>query len=161
MNFEYEWNKEDFKKELTRKRLVPNIAFLLFGIIIYAYIMSFGIKSKMFDNKIILIISLIFIAILVLILFVSTKLFVFISLKKNEKNNPYGVYKVNLNKDSIIVEVNNNVIQYKYSEIIKYKKRKNYLFVRTKEDKIGLIFKRNVIKNNNYNELIKYIESVR
>ncbi len=158
MILEYEWNEKDLKKELNKKRLIPNIMFLIIGIILYVYVMFFGIKSELFDNKVILIYGIIYTVILGLALFISTKLYVLISLKKNKKNNSYGLYKVNIDDSHIIVEINDNKIEYKYKDIIKYKKKKNYIYIRTIEDKIGLVFKKNVLGNDAYERLNKYLE---
>ena len=44
-----------------------------------------------------------------------------------------------------------------YGNITMFKKRKKYFFLKTKEDKIGLIFKRNVIGSDNYYKLLELL----
>lgn len=161
MSLEYEWNKEDLKKELIKNRSKANLVFVLLAIFLYIFLMYNGLVSKVFDNKIILLYGLVYLSIICLILFISTKLYVFMSLRKNDKktNKAYGLYKVVLDDNSLNLSINNTNVSYNYKDITKYKKRKNYLFVCTKEDKIGIIFKKKVIGNDKYLELIKYLDN--
>lgn len=161
MSLEYEWNKEDLKKELIKNRSKANLVFVLLAIFLYIFLMYNGLVSKVFDNKIILLYGLVYLSVICLILFISTKLYVFMSLRKNDKktNKAYGLYKVVLDDNSLNLSINNTNVSYNYKDITKYKKRKNYLFICTKEDKIGIIFKKKVIGNDKYLELIKYLDN--
>ena len=160
MSFEYEWNKEDLKKELINKRKRANVIFFILGILMYIYFTYYAIISKMFDNKYIFAFGLGYVSILGAVLLISTKLYISYSLKKNDKktSNAYGIYKVVLNDDSINVSVNDININYKYSDISKFKKNKKQFFICTKDDKIGLLFKKKVIGAEKYKELLEYIE---
>lgn len=159
MSFEYNWDKEDLKKELIRKRFLSNIILFIVGILLYIYFVSEGLKLEYFDNKVIYIYGIIFVVFLIIFLFLSTKLYVFLSLRKNDKdtNCAYGTYKVRADNSKIIVKINNQSIEYNYGNITMFKKRKKYFFLKTKEDKIGLIFKRNVIGSDNYYKLLELL----
>lgn len=161
MNLEYKWTKEDLKKELLNKRYKTNIIFLIMGILLYIWLMYDGIKSELFDNIIIFIGGVIFTFILALVLFITTKVYVSLSIKKNDRNTnkAYGLYKLNLDDKKIMVTINNEVIEYEYKDIIKVKKRRHSFFIRTKDDKIGLLFKENMLGKENYNKALSYITS--
>lgn len=161
MNLEYKWTKEDLKKELLNKRYKTNIIFLIMGILLYIWLMYDGIKSELFDNIIIFIGGVIFTFILALVLFITTKVYVSLSIKKNDRNTnkAYGLYKLVLDDKKIMVTINNEVIKYEYKDIIKVKKRKHSFFIRTKDDKIGLLFKENMLGKENYNKVLSYITS--
>ena len=162
MKFEYNWTKDDLKKELLERRKITNIIFLIIGILLYIYVMYTGIVSNIFDNKIILLYGLIYTLILSIILFITTKLYVLYSIKKNDRNTnkAYGVYKVVLDENSITVSINNDKISYKYKDITKFKQRKNSFFIRTKEDKIGLRFNDKVLNKEDYDKLLEYMKQV-
>ena len=160
MNFEYEWTREDLKKDLTNRRYRSNIIYLIIAIVLYIYFMWNGITSDVFDTKKILIYGLIYIAVVMAFLFIITKIYVAYSLKKNDKktNKAYGTYHISLDDDSVSVKINKEVISYKYKDIDKKIKKKNSYFINTKADRIGLLFKRELLKDN-YDELVKTIES--
>lgn len=160
MNLKYNWTKEDLKKELTDKRMKTNTIFLILGILLYIYLMYGGIKSGVFDNKIILLYGLIYTCVLAIVLFVSAKIYVYLSLKKNDKdtNKAYGMYEIVLDDNSINVSINNEKVSYNYKDITKLKEKRNSFFIRTKKDKIGLIFKQKVIGKEDYNKLLSYIK---
>ncbi len=159
MSFEYEWTRKDLKKELISKRYNTNIFFLILGILLYVWYLYDGIKSEAFDNFVILIGGVIYTAVLMLILFLLTRLYVYISLRKNDKrtSKAYGTYHVNLTDEDITVTINDEKVSYKYKDIIKLKKRKHYFFIRTNEDKIGLTFKEKVMGKENYAKIINFI----
>ena len=102
------------------------------------------------------------ICILCLILFITTKLYVLYSIKKNDKktNKAYGKYKIVLDKNSITVSINNDKISYKYKDIYKFKQKKHSFFIRTKEDKIGLRFNDKLLNKEDYDKLLDYIKQV-
>lgn len=160
MNIEYNWGKEDLKKELKDSRNKANFKFLIFGILAFLYFTYYAIKSDACDNKVILMYAVIYLFILCLILVVTTKIYVLFSLRKNDKktNKAYGTYKIKLDEKFITVSINNQVIKYNYSDIYKFKIRKRYFFINTKEDKIGLTFKKNVIGKEEYDKMLEYIK---
>lgn len=162
MKFEYNWTKDDLKKELLERRKITNIIFLIIGILLYIYVMYTGIVSNIFDNKIILLYGLIYTLILSIILFITTKLYVLYSIKKNDRNTnkAYGVYKVVLDENSITVSINNDKISYKYKDITKFKQSKHSFYIRTKEDKIGLRFNDKVLNKEDYDKLLEYMKQV-
>lgn len=162
MKFEYNWTKDDLKKELLRRRKTSNIVFLIIGILLYFYVMYSGIVSSLFDNKIILLYGLIYTLILCVILFITTKLYVYLNIKRNSKktDNAYGKYIVKLDKNSIEVSINNRKIKYNYKDITKFKQRKHSFFIRTKDDKIGLRFNDKLLNKEDYDKLLEHIKQV-
>lgn len=159
MNKEYNWGREDLKKELYKKRKKFNIICFIIVVICYLLYISQAIKMKAFDNKWLLVLGLIFITIVLIVLRLSTKLYVFISLKRNDKrtNKAYGKYIISTNEDSISVSINNQNITYKYSDIYKFKKKKDMFFINTSNDKIGLTFKKDMLGSEDYNKLLVLI----
>ena len=137
-----------------------NIIFLLISIALYLLVMWSGLTSDAFDTKKILLYGLVYVVVIMAFLFVVTKIYVAYSLKKNDKktNKAYGTYHVSLTDDSISVKINDEEITYRYQDIDKRKKRKNKYFINTKEDKLGLLFKRNLFKDD-YDKLVSTIES--
>jgi hypothetical protein len=95
-----------------------------------------------------------------LVIFVSSKIYVASALKKNDKNTgkAYGTYHVELTDETISVTINDQVISYKYKDIYKKKKNKNSFFINTKEDKIGLLFTKDLL-DDNFDKLVNYVES--
>lgn len=161
MCLEYTWTKENLKRDLISKRYKTNIIFLVMGILLYIWLMYDGIKSDSFDNLVIFIGGIIFTFILALILFVSAKIYVEFSLRKNDRNTnkAYGLYKLVLDDKSVKVKVNNEVIEYAYSDIVKLKKKRHGFFIRTKSDKIGLLFQEKILGYDNYNRVLSYISN--
>lgn len=161
MCLEYKWTKENLKQELMSRRFKTNIIFLIMGILLYIWLMYDGIKSALFDNLIIFIGGVVFTFILALILFISTKIYVGFSIRKNDRNTnkAYGLYKLVLDDKIIKVTINNEVIEYHYSDIIKFKRKRHHFFIRTKSDKIGLVFQEKILGRDNYNRVLSYISN--
>lgn len=159
MKYEYEWNKSDLKKELKKRRTKTNIVFLILGILMYLYFIYYPLTSKMFDKKYLLAYGLGYLSCLLLLILIFTKIYVHISLKKNDKNTnkAYGTYIVEVNDNSISVSINNISVKYDYKDIVVFKKKKDRFFIRTNDDKVGLVFKKNVIGEENYNKTLEYV----
>ena len=160
MSFEYKWTRDDLKKELMSRQYKNNVFYLVVAIGLYLLIMWSGISSDAFDTKKILLYGLVYVVIIMIFLFVVTKIYVAYSLKKNDKktNKAYGTYHVFLTDDDITVKINDEVISYKYKDIDKKRKKKNTYFINTREDKLGLLFKRSLLKDD-YDKLVDMIES--
>ncbi len=161
MIFEYTWQRKELKKELIKRRYNTNIIFLILGIVLYVLFTLEAIKSNLFDKLVLLIGGVIFTLILALVLFITTKIYVFLSLKKNDKDthNAYGKYKIELTASKMIVSLNDNqIIEYDYKDIVKVKRKKDSLFIATKQDKLGLIFKKHILGSQNYNQLLTFID---
>lgn len=159
MNIEFEWKKEDLKKELYNKRKKFNIVFLIVGILLYLYFIYYPLTSSMFDKKYLLAYGLAYLASLLLLIYVFTKIYVFISLRKNDKNTnkAYGLYRINIDNNSINVSINDLNYNYNLKDVI-LRKKNNYFVIYTKEDKIGLTFKKSILKEK-YNEVLNIIEN--
>ena len=161
MNKEYNWEREDLKKELLKKRKKFNIICFIIIVGIYLLYISQAIQMKAFDNKWLLVIGLIFLTVVITILHYSTKLYVFINLRRNDKktNKAYGIYKIDANNEYISVSINEQNITYKYSDINKFKKKKDMFFINTNNDKIGLIFKKDMLGSEDYKKLLELVSS--
>lgn len=160
MTFEYNWSRDDLKKELINKRYKTNFIYLIIGVMLYILFMYKAIMSELFDKLIILIGGVIFTAVFMLVLFIATKIYVLISLRKNDRmtNKAYGTYHISLNDSGIIVSINDTVINYNYQDIIKFQKKKHSFFIRTREDKVGLLFKEHVIGKDNYRQILEHVQ---
>ncbi len=159
MSFEYEWTRDNLKEELIKKRYKTNTIFLIMGILLYIFFIYDALKSKLFDKLIITIIGVFFIITIMLLMFIFTRIYVAICLKKNDKdtNKAYGTYKVSLDDETVKVSINDDVIAYKYKDIVKFKKSKHQFFICTADDKLGLLFKESVVGKDNYQKLLSKI----
>ena len=160
MKFEYEWSKEDLKKELIKKRKKTNITFFIIGIVLYLFVIYYPITSDMFDKKYLLTYGIGYVSALLFLILFFNKIYVLISLRKNDKdtNKAYGLYMIDLDNKKIKVSINDLVVEYDYKDITVLKKKKDRFFIRTKEDKIGLVFKEKVIGEDNYKKMLEIIE---
>ena len=68
MNKEYNWGREDLKKELFKKRKKFNIICFIIIVLIYLLYISQAITMKAFDNKWLLVFALIFLTVVIAIL---------------------------------------------------------------------------------------------
>jgi len=161
MKLEYEWSREDLKKKLKKKRQIPNLVLLVLGVALYFYVTYYGIMWAYFDTWIILVGFLIYFTLLLIIVRISTWVFVFSRLRGNDKKtqNAYGTYYIELNDETISSKINDIDITYKWEDISKFKKNKKQFFVATKKDKLGLLFTKEVIKEDEYNKLLSFVES--
>ncbi len=161
MKLEYVWTRDDLKKELISKRYNTNLIFLIIGIIAYILFMYNAIVSELFDRLVILIGGLVFACFLMIVLYFTTKIYVMISLRKNDKdtNKAYGTYKVQLSDKSLKVTINDNQIEYNYQDIIKLKRKRHEFFICTQKDKLGLIFKEKVMGKDNYQQVFDIVSS--
>lgn len=158
MKFEYNWTRNDLKKDLRKRRLLSNIILFVLAIVIYIYIMYNGIESNLFDNTKIYLGILLFSIVTVVFLAIFNEIYVCFSLLKNDRNTnyAYGKYKVELT-DKIRVQIKKDIIEYNYNDIKKFKHNKNIIFINTNKDKMGLIFKRKVIGDKNFDKMTKIL----
>lgn len=160
MNLEYTWTRDDLKEKLHKMRRIPNAIFLLLGISFYLFYTWTGLTEEVFDAKVILLGFIIYFMGILLLLLLSTKVYVFLNLRRNDKNtaNAYGTYYVNVDESGIESEINDEKIAYKWKDISKFKKSRNSFFIATKKDRLGLLFDKNYIDEENYNKLLKFVE---
>ena len=160
MNKEYNWGREDLKKELYNKRKRFNIICFIVIMVIYILYIWQAIKMNTFDNKWLLVLGLLFISLVLAILHYSAKLYVFINLRRNDKKTKkaYGKYIVNATEDTISVSVNDQNITYKYSDINKFRMKKDMFFISTSSDKLGLTFKKSMLGEEDYNQLLNIVK---
>jgi len=160
MKLEYEWSREDLKKKLKKKRKTPNIVLLIFGVALYFYITYYGIIWPEFDTWILLLGFLIYLTVLLIIIRLSTILYVFSRLRRNDRktDKAYGTYYIELDDETITSKINDFSITYKWKDISTFKNKKKYFFIATKEDKLGLLFTKEVIEEEKYNKLLEFVE---
>lgn len=160
MNLEYTWTRDDLKNKLHKMRRVPNAIFLVLGIAFYLYVTWYGFMDEAFNAKIILLGFVIYFMCLLLLLLLTTKIYVFLNLRRNDKrtDKAYGTYYVKVDDKGINSKINDEKISYKWKDISKFKKSKNSFFLATNKDQLGLLFDKNYIKEEKYNKLLKYVE---
>lgn len=156
MSYKYEWTKKDMKKVLKEKRKLSNIIFLIIGICLYFYITYYGFIYNEFDNFKLIIGFLVYILVLIGFLYLTTAIYVYLKLRKNNKLASYGTYEIKLTEDDITSSINDKKIVYKWNNIVKFKKRRNCFFIRTKEDKIGLTFRKDILKDD-YLKILNFV----
>ena len=160
MTITIEWTRDDLKKMLRKKRKKTNIIIFVISFLLYLYIMYSGIKYDYFDNLIIFISFAIYLFVIYLFLLFTTKLYVKTRLKRNDKRTKmaYGKYIIKLDDEKVMSIFNEQRISYKWNEISKFKKRKNYFFIRTKNDFIGLTFRRSELKDD-YDKALEFVSN--
>lgn len=160
MTINIEWTRDDLKKVLIKKRMKTNVVIFILSFLLYLYITYYGFIYKEFDNIKLLFAFVIYLAIIMLFLFLTTKLYVHVRLKRNDKktNMAYGKYVIKMDDEKILSSFNNNKISYKWKDIRKFKVRKNYFFIRTATDFIGLTFRRSELKDD-YDKALAFAKS--
>lgn len=161
MNLEYTWTRDDLKEKLHKMRRVPNTIFLLLGVFFYVYVTWYGFMEEAFDAKVILLGFVVYFMGILLLLLLSTKIYVFLNLRRNDKKtaNAYGTYYVNVDENGIESKINDEKISYKWKDVSKFKKGRNSFFIATKKDQLGLLFDKNCIDEESYNKLLKFVEN--
>lgn len=158
MTINIEWTRDDLKKLLYKKRKKTNIIIFIISFLIYLYIMYSGLKYEEFDKFVILLSFVIYLFVIYVFLWVTTLLYVKTRLKRNDKrtNMAYGKYVIKLDDEKILSSFNKNTISYKWKDITKFKNKKDYFFLRTKNDFIGLTFRRSELKDD-YDKMLEYV----
>lgn len=161
MNLEYKWTREDLKEKLIRKRKTPNIVFFILGMLFFLYITYYGFILDEFDTLYLVLGFILYTVSLLILLFLITKLYVFTRLRRNDKktSKAYGNYCIEANDETITSTINDEIISYKWKDITKFKKRKNYFFIATREDKLGLLFCKGTIEPDKYDRLIEFVNN--
>ena len=159
MNLEYEWTRDDLKNVLVKKRRITTIIILIIGVAFYFYLTMFGFLNEFFDSFKLFLGFLAYFAILYLILYLINIFYINLNLKRNDKrtNKAYGKYIIKMNDRQIESDFNDQKISYKWEDISKLKIRKNYFFIRTKNDFIGLTFRKNMLKDD-YDKVLEYVK---
>ena len=146
----YELNKKDFKKYLKYRRSSTNIIFLIIGSLLYFYITFY----LLFDNPfMVFIYYLLYLFALLVFILLFNELYSLLLIKKN--HNIFCNYEFNINKDKIIVKINNNYYEYLNSNISKIRKNKRYILIKY-NNYLVLLFIKKLIgdKFNNLKQLI-------
>ena len=148
---EYEFTQKDFKKYLVHKRFITNLIFLIFDSLLYFYYIFYLIFINPFDAFIYYFIYLIIMLILVV---VFNKIYCSINIKKN---NIFGKYKVDIKKDKIIVNIDNNNHEYLNKDIKKIIIKNKYIQIKY-NNHLSLLFIKEIINNKDYNKILESIE---
>lgn len=161
MKLEYEWTRENLKDKLRNKRKIPNIIFLILGILFFLYVTYYGFVLDEFDSKYLLLGFVLYTSILIILLCIITRLYIFLKLRRNDKktHKAYGTYYIEVNDDFITSTINDEIISYDWKDITKFKKKKNSFFIATKKDKLGLLFCKSVFEEKDYNKLLEFVNN--
>jgi len=159
MKLECTLTREDLKSYLRKKRRFANVIFLILGIYFFFSFMKYAFQDINTDKSILWLGFTIYFVVLLLLLFAFTKLYIFLKVRKNDKNtkNAYGKYLIEANDKEIISKVGSEKISYHWKEITSFKVRRNYFILKTKKDKIGLCFRRETLKDD-YDKLLLYVK---
>ena len=116
----------------------------------YYYLIRFGLKNEFFDNTKLIVGFIIYFILVWIILYLLNIFYIYRNLKRNDKrtNKAYGKYLIRMNDKQIESDFNNQKIVYKWIDISKVKIRKKYFFIRTKNDFIGLTFRKDMLKDD-------------
>jgi hypothetical protein len=75
------------------------------------------------------------------------------------KNNIFGKYKVDIKKDKIIVNIDNNTHEYLNKDIKKIIVKKRYIQIKY-NNHLSLLFIKEIINNNDYNKILDSVKKV-
>ena len=150
---EYEFTQKDFKKYLVHKRFITNLIFLILGSLLYFYYIFYLIFINPFDAFIYYFIYLIIMLILVV---VFNKIYCSINIKKN---NIFGKYKVDIKKDKIIVNIDNNNHEYLNKDIKKIIIKNKYIQIKY-NNHLSLLFIKEIINNKDYNKILDSVKKM-
>ncbi len=159
MKIECSWTRKDLKKYLYQKRKVPNLIFLGLGIFTYFFATYYAFQDRLCDNKVLILGFFICLLILLILLWGVTHLYVFCKLRRNDKktHKAYGTYQIEVDKEKITSTFAEEKISYLWKDVTTAKFHKNSFYLRTKEDKLGLVFHREILKED-YDALQKYVK---
>lgn len=159
MKLDCSWTRDDLKTYLKKKRRITNIIFLLFGIYFYFSWTKYGFLDVNTDKKILWLGFVIYFLAIIFLLWAITKLYVFLKLRRNDKktSNAYGTYHIEANKKKISSSIGEEKFSYEWKDITTFRIRRKYFFLKTREDKIGLYFRREILKGD-YDKLLSYVK---
>ena len=159
MTFEYEWTRDDLRKVLIKKRIPFTVIVLIISMAFYYYLIRFVLKNEFFDNTKLIVGFIIYFILVWIILYLLNIFYIYRNLKRNDKrtNKAYGKYLIRMNDKQIESDFNNQKIVYKWIDISKVKIRKKYFFIRTKNDFIGLTFRKDMLKDD-YQKILDYVK---
>ncbi len=149
MKIECTWTRDDLRKYLWKKRKKTNIIFLVLGACFFFYITYYGYFDRFVDNKVLLLGFVIYFIVLIILLWLMTALYVFLKLKRNDKKTKkaYGTYQIEITSKEISSTFHKQQICYPWKDITTVKMHKNYVFLATKQDKLGLYFRKEILKD--------------
>ena len=143
MKINFEYTKEQYKKDLLKGRIINNIILFIIGLAIYLY---FSI------NKISLVFLPLFIIGLIVVIILLNLLYVFAQIKVNEmlNYNIYGKYIIELTPNKFSVTINKIKTDYKYNKVKKIIEGKRNFKVKFKNTREYLTFDKNLIGEEEY-----------
>ena len=150
---EYEFTNQDFKKYLVHKRFTTNLVFLIFGSLLYFYYIFYIIVSNPFEAFIYYFLYLIIMLILIVLF---NKIYCYINIRKN---NIFGKYKVDIKKDKIIVNIDNNNHEYLNKDIKIIIVKKRYIQIKY-SNHLSLLFIKELINDKDYNKILNSVKKM-
>lgn len=159
MKLDCSWTRDDLKKYLKKKRRIPNVVFLILGTYFFFSWTKYGFLDINTDKRILWLGFVIFFFFMIFLLWFVTKLYIFFKLRRNDRktSKAYGTYHIEADKKKISSKLGEEIFSYQWKEITSCKIRKNYFFLKTKNDKIGLCFRREILKED-YDKLLSYVK---
>ena len=154
MTFNYEVTKKEFKRNFPGRSFYP--LYLIFYTIIF-----FMITFEMFIYNPIITISIYFVCLLILGLFIylfnSLYRFIFLKLNKKYVNCAYGIFKFDIDEVGIQETGKDFTFKLKWSEIKKVISNKKYIKIIPKKEKFALKFKRDHLTDKDAKQLEELI----
>lgn len=161
MKFKYNLSKKDYKKIIYEKNAQINVIYLIAMSLFFLIITS----GLLLDNTLVVFIAyIIYIALMILILFILNKALTNLIVKLNEKNLgiKYGIYDCKLDKNKIVEEIDSIKYEINFDDIKKIVYQKNTLVIYSKSKPISLIFKKGLFEDETkFNELEKILKNVK
>lgn len=159
MKIDCTWTRDDLKSYLKKKRVIPNIIFLALGTYFFFSWTKYGFLDVNTDKKILWLGFAIYFLFIIFLLWAITKLYIFLKLRRNDKKTgkAYGVYHIEVDKQKISSTLGEDEFCYYWKDVTFFRVRRNYFFLKTKKDKIGLCFRKEILKDN-YEKLLSYVK---
>lgn len=156
MEFKYNLSRNDYKKIIQEQNAKTNIICIIFASLFFLVL---SIPFLIDNTLLIFILYLIYMGILLLILFILNKVLTNIIVKLNEKNLniKYGIYKIKVEKDKIVEELEDFKCEIKFNDIRKVKYHKNMIKIYLYSKPIALILKKDLFDDINKFEKIEKV----
>lgn len=155
MSFTYTVRKEHLLKYLKERHRTTNIMCILFFVFL-----SVVINFKIFmNNKLLMTICLIGMVLLVTLLIVITNaIFTRIQIRTLErKKTTFGRHQVKIDEKHIEDTIHQNTFSVLWTEVRDVSMDERMIVVKPKNKRVNLVFYRDIIKNENFEELKKLI----
>lgn len=148
MKLSYEYTRDEYKKYLTKNRIINNIILFIIGLVTYLYFSY---------DRISLVYLPLYVMGLILIITILNILYVWSTLKVNDilNYNLYGKFTLELTPNKFSLTVNKVKTDYKYKQIKKIIEKKNCFILKFQKNRDSLIFEKKNFSEDNYTKIIK------